>query len=152
MGTLDGIIDTVSAVHVLVPLLLLLKTNGKIILVGAPEKPLELPTIPLIMGKHFRRVSINLVIYYGHILSACFWKRHQYLILDLITGRRIVAGSCIGGMKETQEMIDFAGKHNITPQIEVVPVDYVNMAMERLAKADVKYRFVLDIGNTLKAT
>jgi len=116
MGTLDGIIDTVSAVHPLVPLLFLLKNNGKIVLVGAPEKPLELPTFPLIIG------------------------------------RRIVAGSCIGGMNETQEMIDFAGKHNITPQIEVVPVDYLNTAMERLAKGDVKYRFVLDIGNTLKAT
>ncbi|KAH7861553.1 hypothetical protein Vadar_027646 [Vaccinium darrowii] len=116
MGTLDGIIDTVSAVHALVPLLFLLKNNGKIVLVGAPEKPLELPTFPLIIG------------------------------------RRIVAGSAIGGMKETQEMIDFAAKHNVTPQIEVVPVDYLNTAMERLAKADVKYRFVLDIGNTLKAT
>lgn len=63
----------------------------------------------------------------------------------------MVAGSCSGGMKETQEMIDFAGKHNITPKIEVIPMGYVNTAMERIAKADVKYRFVLDIGNTLKA-
>ncbi|GMP32577.1 hypothetical protein CsSME_00006273 [Camellia sinensis var. sinensis] len=68
-----------------------------------------------------------------------------------MTGRKIVVGSNIGGMKETQEMIDFAGKHNITADIEVIPADYVNTAMERLAKADVKYRFVIDIGNTLKA-
>ncbi|KAG5529644.1 hypothetical protein RHGRI_030131 [Rhododendron griersonianum] len=115
MGTLDGIIDTVSAVHALVPLLFLLKSHGKIIMVGAPEKPLELPVFPLIMG------------------------------------RKMVAGSGGGGMKETQEMIDFAGKHNITPKIEVIPMGYVNTAMERLAKADVKYRFVIDIGNTLKA-
>ncbi|KAG5529655.1 hypothetical protein RHGRI_030138 [Rhododendron griersonianum] len=115
MGTLDGIIDTVSTALALVPLLSLLKSHGKIIMVGAPEKPLELPVFPLIMG------------------------------------RKIIAGSGIGGMKETQEMIDFAGKHNITPEIEVIPMDYVNTAMERLAKGDVKYRFVLDVGNTLKA-
>lgn len=64
--------------------------------------------------------------------------------------RKIVAGSCIGGLKETQEMIDFAAKHNITADIEVIPIDYLNTAMERLAKGDVKYRFVIDIGNTLK--
>ena len=69
-----------------------------------------------------------------------------------MTGRKSVAASCIGGMKETQEMINFAAKHGIKPDIEVIPVDYVNSAMERLAKSDVKYRFVIDIGNTLKAT
>ena len=68
-----------------------------------------------------------------------------------MTGRKVVAGSCTGGMKETQEMIDFAGKHNITADVEVIPMDYVNTAMERLEKADVKYRFVIDIGNTLKS-
>jgi D-arabinose 1-dehydrogenase-like Zn-dependent alcohol dehydrogenase len=47
-------------------------------------------------------------------------------------------------------MLDFAAKHNVKPDIEVVPVDYVNTAIERLLRADVKYRFVLDIGNTLK--
>ncbi|KAL5822035.1 hypothetical protein ACOSQ3_023917 [Xanthoceras sorbifolium] len=67
-------------------------------------------------------------------------------------GRKIVAGSAIGGIKETQEMINFAAKHNISADIEVIPIDYVNIAMERLLKADVKYRFVIDIGNTLKST
>lgn len=52
MGTFDGIIDTISAVHPIVPLIGLLKSHGKLILVGAPEKPLELPVFPLIMGKH----------------------------------------------------------------------------------------------------
>ncbi|KAL6130362.1 hypothetical protein ACLB2K_068742 [Fragaria x ananassa] len=85
-------------------------------MVGAPEKPLELPVFPLLMG------------------------------------RKMVAGSGIGGMKETQEMIDFAAKHNITADIEVIPIDYLNTAMERLVKADVRYRFVIDIGNTLKAS
>ena len=65
-------------------------------------------------------------------------------------GRKILAGSQVGGLKETQEMIDFAAKHNVKPDIEVVPIDYVNTAMQRLAKGDVKYRFVIDIGNTLK--
>lgn len=52
-------------------------------------------------------------------------------------------------MKETQEMIDFAAKHNITANIEIISIDYVNTAMKRLVKADVKYRFVIDIRNTL---
>ena len=69
-----------------------------------------------------------------------------------IAGRKIVAGSGIGGMKETQEMIDFAAKHNITADIEVIPMDYMNISMEHLLKADVRYRFVIDIGNTLKST
>lgn len=64
----------------------------------------------------------------------------------------MVGGSGIGGMKETQEMLDFAAEHGIKPDIEVIAMDYVNTAMERLLKSDVKYRFVLDIGNTLKAT
>ncbi|KAJ8769378.1 hypothetical protein K2173_002582 [Erythroxylum novogranatense] len=113
LGTLDGIIDTVSAAHPVLPLLGLLKYHGKMILVGAPDKPLELPVFPLLIG------------------------------------RKMVAGSCIGGMKETQEMLDFAAKHNITADIEVIPMEYVNKAMERLVNADVKYRFVIDIANTL---
>lgn len=60
-----------------------------------------------------------------------------------------MAGSSTGGVKETQEMVNFAEKHNITPDVEVVPMEYVNTALERLVKSDVKYRFVLDIGNTM---
>ncbi|KAG5574254.1 hypothetical protein H5410_054388 [Solanum commersonii] len=48
--------------------------------------------------------------------------------------------------KETQEMLDFAAKHNMTPDVEVVPMDYVNTALECLLKSDVKYRFMLDVG------
>ncbi|XP_021301190.1 probable mannitol dehydrogenase [Herrania umbratica] len=116
MGTMDGIIDTVSAPHSLLPLIGLLKSHAKLILVGLPDKPLELPVFPLILG------------------------------------RKAVAASCIEGMQETQEMINFAAQHDLKPDIEVIPVDYVNTAMERLAKGDVKYRFVIDIENTLKAT
>ncbi|GAV91967.1 ADH_zinc_N domain-containing protein/ADH_N domain-containing protein [Cephalotus follicularis] len=116
MGTLDGIIDTVSAQHPLLPLISLLKRHGKLVMVGAPAKPLELPVFPL------------------------------------LAGRTLIGGSTIGGIKETQEMLDFAAKHNIKADIEVVPVDYVNTALERLSKADVRYRFVIDIGNTINSS
>ena len=69
-----------------------------------------------------------------------------------MTGWKLLGGSCIGGVKETQEMIDFVAKRNITADIEVIPIDYVKTAMERLVKADVKYRFAIDIGNTLKSS
>ena len=62
----------------------------------------------------------------------------------------MVVGSMVGGIKETQEMMDLAGKHNITADIELISADYVNTAMERLQKADVRYRFVIDVANTLK--
>ena len=65
---------------------------------------------------------------------------------------KLLGGSCIGGMKETQEMIDFVAKHNITANIEVIPIDHVKTTMERLVKADVRYRFVIDIENTLKSS
>jgi len=72
-------------------------------------------------------------------------------MLCIMTGRKLVAGSGIGGMKETQEMLDFAAKHNITADVEVIPMDYVNTALQRLTKGDVKYRFVIDVGKTLRA-
>lgn len=55
----------------------------------------------------------------------------------------------IGGIKETQEMIDFAAKHNIAAQVEVISMDYINKAMDRLAKGDIRYRFVIDVANTV---
>ncbi|XP_065876199.1 probable mannitol dehydrogenase [Euphorbia lathyris] len=116
MGTMDGIIDTVSAMHPLIPLLDLLKNHGKLVLVGAPDKPLELPAF------------------------------------SLLSKRKMVGGSGIGGMEETQEMINFAAKHGITAKVEVIPMDYVNTAMDRLLKADVRYRFVIDVANTLKSS
>ncbi|KAL6227954.1 PREDICTED: probable cinnamyl alcohol dehydrogenase 9 [Fragaria vesca subsp. vesca] len=113
MATMDYIIDTVSAVHALAPLIGLLKLNGKLITVGLPNMPLELPIFPLVLG------------------------------------RKLVGGSDFGGIKETQEMLDFCAKHNITSEIELIKMDYINTAMERLAKADVRYRFVIDVGNSL---
>ncbi|OVA03809.1 Alcohol dehydrogenase superfamily [Macleaya cordata] len=107
--TLDFIIDTVSAEHSLGPILELLKVNGTLSIVGAPDKPMGLPSFPLIFGK------------------------------------RTVRGSIIGGMKETQEMLDLCAKHNITCDVEVVKPDQINEALNRLARNDVRYRFVIDI-------
>ncbi|XP_042489458.1 probable mannitol dehydrogenase [Macadamia integrifolia] len=114
MSTMDGIIDTASAPHSIAPLIDLLKPHGKLVMVGAPGKVVELPVFPLLMG------------------------------------RKLVGGSAVGGIKETQEMIDFAGKHNIVADIEVISMDYVNTAIERLEKGDIRYRFVIDVANTLK--
>ncbi|KAM3224007.1 hypothetical protein ACQJBY_057416 [Aegilops geniculata] len=113
MSTMDGIINTVSANIPMAPLLGLLKPNGKMIMVGLPEKPMEIPPFAL--------VATN----------------------------KTLAGSLIGGMRDTQEMLDLAAKRNVTADIEVIGAEYVNTAMERLAKANVRYRFVIDIGNTL---
>ncbi|MDE1172438.1 MAG: NAD(P)-dependent alcohol dehydrogenase [Parvibaculaceae bacterium] len=66
---------------------------------------------------------------------------------NLIMGRKSVAGSSIGGMAETQEMIDFCAEHNIVSDVEIVPIQSVNEAYERLLKNDVKYRFVIDMAS-----
>lgn len=65
-------------------------------------------------------------------------------------GRRTISGSITGGTTETQEMIDFCAAHKICPEIEVIDIQYINEALERLVKKDVKYRFVIDIENSLK--
>ena len=65
----------------------------------------------------------------------------------LIFGRRSVSGSLIGGLKETQEMLDFCGEHNITSDVEVIAIQQVNEAYERLLKSDVKYRFSIDMAS-----
>jgi uncharacterized zinc-type alcohol dehydrogenase-like protein len=64
---------------------------------------------------------------------------------NLIGGRKTVAGSAIGGIAETQEMLDFCGKHNIVSDVEVIAIQDVNAAYERLIQNDVKYRFVIDL-------
>lgn len=63
---------------------------------------------------------------------------------------RTVSGSTTGGTKDTQEMIDFCAENGIHPEIEVIPIQYANAALERLIKKDVKFRFVIDIENSLK--
>lgn len=107
----DLIINTVSSSELdMASYFSLLKMDGTLVSVGAPEKPLSIHPFPLIM------------------------MRRQY------------AGSVIGSIKETQEMLDFCAKHNITCDIEVISPEQVNVAYERVLKSDIRYRFVLDMG------
>lgn len=66
-------------------------------------------------------------------------------VMSLIGHRRSFAGSMIGGIRETQEMLDFCAKHNIVPKIEVISADQIDEAYKRVLASDVKYRFVIDI-------
>ncbi|EPS69932.1 hypothetical protein M569_04831 [Genlisea aurea] len=113
--SMDLIVNTVSANHFIGPIMELLKPKGTMVLVGAPQKPLELPWQPLIFGK------------------------------------RVIKGSMIGSIKETQEMMDFCGKHNLTCDVEVVSTRRINEALQRLADNDVKYRFVIDIAGGIES-
>lgn len=108
-GQFDFIIDTVSAPHDLSIYLQLLKRDGKMVLVGLPDRPLEIE------------------------------------VGNLIFGRKTLAGSLIGGIPETQEMLDYCGKFNITSDVEVIPASKINDAFDRMLKGDVKYRFVIDM-------
>jgi uncharacterized zinc-type alcohol dehydrogenase-like protein len=71
----------------------------------------------------------------------------SFAVFNLITKRASIAGSMIGGMPETQEMLDYCGEHNIVSDVEVIPIQKVNEAFERLLKQDVKYRFVIDMSS-----
>lgn len=108
----DLILDTVSAPHDLNLYLQLLKRDGKMILVGLPDVPLEIE------------------------------------ISNLIFGRKTLAGSLIGGIRETQEMLDYCSKHNIGSEIELISPSKINEAFVRTLKSDVKYRFVIDMKST----
>ncbi|HEY0895731.1 MAG TPA: NAD(P)-dependent alcohol dehydrogenase [Sphingobacteriaceae bacterium] len=112
-GKLHFVLDAVSAQHDINAYLSLLRVDGSLALVGAPEHPLPV---------------------------AAF---------SLIPYRRSFAGSLIGGIAETQEMLEFCGRHNIVADIEMISIDQINEAYERLLKGDVKYRFVIDMA-TLK--
>jgi uncharacterized zinc-type alcohol dehydrogenase-like protein len=107
-GTLDFIIDTVSARHDFTPYLNTLKHDCTMVLVGASPAPSEL------------------------------------LASSLIMGRKRLAGSLIGGTKETQEMLDFCFRKKIYCDIELIPASQINEAYERTIKGDVRYRFVID--------
>lgn len=109
--SLHFILDCVSANHDINAYLGLLKRDGTLALVGAPEHPLPV---------------------------AAF---------SLIPYRKSLAGSTIGSIKETQEMLDFCAQHNITADIELIPIQDVNNAYERLLKGDVHYRFVIDMAS-----
>ncbi|HXX99504.1 MAG TPA: NAD(P)-dependent alcohol dehydrogenase [Candidatus Limnocylindrales bacterium] len=107
----DFILDAVSADHDLSAYLQLLKRDGTLVLIGAPEKPLPVAAFGLLMGRHS------------------------------------VAGSAIGGIRETQEMLDFCAERGITSDIEMIRMDQINEAYARLLKSDVKYRFVIDMAS-----
>jgi len=77
-------------------------------------------------------------------------KRQELSIRPLILGRRTLAGSLIGGIKETQEMLDFCAEHNILADIEIIPIQKINEAYQRVLKSDVKYRFVIDMNSLAK--
>lgn len=109
-NSFDFILNTVAAQHDLNPFINLLKRDGTMTLVGAPEHDHPSPQV-----------------------------------FNLILKRRRLAGSLIGGIAETQEMLDFCGKYGITSDIEMIPVQKINDAYERMLKSDVKYRFVIDI-------
>ncbi|HSB94473.1 MAG TPA: NAD(P)-dependent alcohol dehydrogenase [Flavitalea sp.] len=113
-GKLHFVLDAVSAQHDINAYLSLLRVDGSLALVGAPELPLPV---------------------------AAF---------SLIPYRRSFAGSLIGGIAETQEMLDFCGKHNIVSDIEMINIQQINEAYERLLKGDVKYRFVIDMASLKK--
>ncbi|KAL3641065.1 8-hydroxygeraniol dehydrogenase [Castilleja foliolosa] len=101
---------------------------------------------------HSIQAYLDLLKPHGKLVMVSLPERPLELpMFALATHRKMIGGSMIGGIKETQEMIDFAAKHNILPDVEVISMDYINTAMERLARGDVKYRFVIDVGKTLKA-
>ena len=75
----------------------------------------------------------------------------QIAAFSLALGRRSLAGSYIGGIAETQQMLDFRGKHNIVCDIEMIRMDEINTAYGRLLKDDVKYRFVIDMASLREA-
>jgi uncharacterized zinc-type alcohol dehydrogenase-like protein len=113
-GKLHFVLDAVSAQHDINAYLNLLRVDGALALVGAPEHPLPVSAF------------------------------------SLIPYRRSFAGSMIGGIAETQEMLDFCGKHNIVSDIEMINIQQINEAYERLLKGDVKYRFVIDMASIKK--
>jgi alcohol dehydrogenase (NADP+) len=74
-------------------------------------------------------------------------KDPSITVFNLIMKRRQLAGSLIGGIKETQEMLDFCSDHGITSDVEVIPIQKINEAYERMLRSDVKYRFVIDMAS-----
>lgn len=104
-----------------------------------------------VSAKHDINAYLNLLQLDGNItLVGAPEKPLEVAAFSLIMGRRSLSGSMIGGIAETQEMLDFCGEHNITADVEVIPIQKVNEAYDRLLKADVKYRFVIDMAS-LKA-
>ena len=113
-GKFDFILDTLSAPHDYNLYLSLLKTGGKLICVGLPTVPMEVPAF------------------------------------NIVFTRKCIAGSLIGGLPETQEMIDYCAANNITADVEVISIQQINDAYKRMIASDVKYRFVIDVSSLRK--
>jgi len=106
-----------------------------------------------VSAEHDINAYINLLGRDGNItLVGAPAKPLPVAAFGLIVGRRSLSGSAIGGLAETQEMLDFCGKHNITSDVEVIPIQKVNEAYERLLKSDVKYRFSIDMASLKSET
>lgn len=101
-----------------------------------------------VSAKHDINAYLNLLTRDGNItLVGAPEKPLDVAAFSLIMARRSLSGSSIGGIAETQEMLDFCGEHNITADVEVIPIQKVNEAYDRLLKSDVKYRFVIDMAS-----
>lgn len=104
--------------------------------------------IDTVSAKHDVNVYLNLLRHDGTVVLVGLPPEPLEIgAFNVIMGRRSFAGSNIGGIAETQEMLDFCFEHNITAESEIIPIDYVNTAFERLEKGDVKYRFVIDMAS-----
>jgi len=100
-----------------------------------------------VSADHDINAYINLLGRDGNLTLVGAAEPLDVTAFTLITRRRSLSGSAIGGIAETQEMLDFCGKHNITAEVEVIPIQKVNEAYERLLKSDVKYRFSIDMAS-----
>lgn len=100
-------------------------------------------------GDHPIALYMQLLKTAGVFVIVGFPSEIKVLPADLIIGMKSIAGSVTGGTKDTQEMLDFCAKERVYPNIEVIPIQYVNEALERMINKDVKYRFVIDIENSL---
>lgn len=101
-----------------------------------------------VSANHDYTESLNMLDLEGKLLIVGLPSKEPSLSpFSLITKRRSIIGSMIGGMKETQEMLDFCAEKNIVSDVEVIPMQYINEAYERVIKSDVKYRFVIDLAS-----
>lgn len=104
--------------------------------------------VDTIAAKHDINMYMNMLDYNGQcIMVGASPEPLPLHSFSYIAKRKSLVGSLIGGIKETQEMLDFCGKHNITCQSEVIKPDYINEAYERTIKSDVRYRFSIDVSH-----
>ena len=101
-----------------------------------------------VSGNHDYEIYLKLLAVQGKLLIVGLPSEEPKVNpFELIKNRRCIIGSMIGGTKETQEMLDFCAEKNIVADVEVIPMQYINEAYERMLKSDVKYRFVIDMAS-----